>query len=83
LRQVAVLSYEAIIASLERVLGHMDEMESFSALLEALRRVISLQEAAIREAARQRAEDASSLFDPLPNGPGQATPRQEAPDGRR
>jgi len=70
-RDVAVLSYESIIERLERVLQEMTEMENFATLLEDLRRVIKLQDAAIREAAKRRGADASSLFD----APPQADPK--------
>ena len=73
-RQVVVLSYETIIARLQQLLKHMDEMENFAALLEALRRVIKLQDSAIHETEQRRTDAAGSLFDPPAKSGGKQKP---------
>lgn len=70
-RAVIVLSYESIIERLEQVLGHMEEAETFATLLEGLRQTIKLQNSAMREAQQKRKDEASSLFGPSGDKPGE------------
>lgn len=82
-RRVAVAAYESIIQQLERVLDHMAETENLATLLEALRRVIKLEDSAIRDAERRRSEDAGSLFDPAPRTDDKKKPDDQSPEKKR
>lgn len=63
-RQAAVASCDAILAALRRVLAQMQELESLAALLEGLRRIIRVQDAAIEGARARRDAEAEDLFGP-------------------
>ncbi len=89
LRSVAVSTYDALIPRLEQVLEQMVEMESFATLIEALRRVIKMQNSAIELTDERRDAAAGSLFDPPGDGssarkpPGSDENRNKPPRNRR
>ena len=58
-------------------------MENFATLLEAIRRVIKLQDSAIHETERRRIDAAGSLFDPPAKKPDKQKPPPREDDKKK